>query len=179
MDLSYELFLREDELARAEAVWGGGEGQLRILVNVSAFTPDRRWPSDRFAAVVRYLRHKVPSARVLVIGDPRDWDTVREVASAGRAEPVNVSPVREAFALVAKADALITPDTSLAHAAAAAGTPVAVLFRGDWLVNAPYGARLVPVVSDGSTLNDLPVERVLAGTDQLLALAVIDREFVH
>lgn len=170
-DWRYELFLREDELARAEAVWRSRPGRPRILVNVSAFTPDRRWPWDRFAAVIRHLRQAVPAARVLVVGDPRDWSAVSEVASAGGAEPVYVAPVREAFALVARADALYTPDTSLAHAAAATGTPVAVMFRGDWLVNAPYGARLVSIVSDGPTLADLPVGRALAAMNRLLELA--------
>ncbi len=170
-DLGYELFLREDELSRAETTWGRGPGRPRVLVNVSAFTADRRWPPDRFAEVVRHLRRQAPSARIVVVGDPGDWPVVEAVAAAGGAEAVRATPVREAFALVARADALLTPDTSLAHAAAATGTPVAVLFRGDWLVHAPMGARLVPVVSPGSTLEALPVAPVLTAADRLLELA--------
>jgi ADP-heptose:LPS heptosyltransferase len=168
---NYELYLRGDELARAEAVWKSRPGSPRLLVNLSAFTPDRRWPLEHFIGLLQFLRLEAPDARLLVVGDPREAASVRAVAEKGGAEAADASPVREAFALVAAADALVTPDTSLSHAAAATGTPVAVLFRGDWTVQAPYGAELVPITSDGSTLAGLPVERVIAAMPRLLDLA--------
>ena len=165
-----DLFITADERQRAEARWGGEPGSLRLLVNVSAFTADRRWPHDRSAVLVAWLRRAEPDARILVTGDPGDWAAVQRVA-AGHAEPVNVSPVREVFALVGAADALVTPDTSLSHAAAALGTPFAVFFRADWLNHKPESANLVPVVSDGSTLSELPLERAIQAMDPLLAHA--------
>ena len=169
-DWHAELFLADDERQRAEARWNAGPGSLRLLLNVSAFTADRRWPLDRSAALVAHLRSTVPDARILVTGDPGDWEAVRSVAG-DHAEPVNVSPVREVFALVGAADALVTPDTSLSHAAAALGTPFAVLFRGDWLNHQPLADNLVSIVSDGSTLAELPLERAKDAMGQLLVLA--------
>lgn len=171
-DWRSELFLRPDEMARAETLWRRQSGTPRILVNVSAVTGDRRWPTDRFEALAAQLRRLAPGARVLVTGSPADWSISQRVAAAGGWEAVNVSPVREAFALVAAADALLTPDTAVSHCAAAVGTPMAVMFRGDWLRHTPYrAANLISIVSDGSALADLPVERVAQALPGLLELA--------
>ena len=169
-DLAYEMFLRDDERQRAEALWRREPGHPRLLINVSAFTPDRRWPQERFEALAAHLRRVRPDARILVVGDPKDGPVVAAVAAAGKGEAAHVSPVREAFALVASADALITPDTSLSHAAAAFGTPVATMFRSDWQWQAPLHSSLVSIVSDGPRLDALPVETALKGAEQLLAM---------
>lgn len=169
-DLAYQIFLRPDEVQRAEDIWGPRAGRLRVLVNVSAFTADRRWPQQRFEALAADLRRKRPDARLLIIGDPGDLAVAEAVAAAGGAEAVDVTPVRAAFALVAAADALITPDTSLSHAAAAFGTPVATMFRSDWQWQAPLHASLVSIVSDGPRLEALPLDKAVRGVDQLLAM---------
>jgi ADP-heptose:LPS heptosyltransferase len=167
----YDLFLRDDELARAETAWSVRPGSPRLLVNISAVTADRRWPAERFVMLLRSLRELEPSARVLVTGDPADGARVAEIGRQAGVEAAHVSPVREVFALVAAADGLVTPDTSLSHAAAATRTPVATLFRGDWTVQAPYGAQLVPVIGDGHTLEELPLQRAMDAMPRLLDLA--------
>ncbi|HUF28251.1 MAG TPA: glycosyltransferase family 9 protein [Gemmatimonadaceae bacterium] len=169
-DWRYELYLRDDERARAEALWQRHPGTPRLLVNVSAFTRDRRWPAERYAAVVRHLREHDPGASVLITGDPGDWAAAVAAAELGGAVAVNVSPVREVFALIAAADAIVTPDTSLAHAAAATGTPAGVLFTAAPAIYAPYGGRIVRIVSPGDTLEDLQVAAVLPAVDRLLAI---------
>jgi ADP-heptose:LPS heptosyltransferase len=167
-DWHYDLFLREDERGRGEALWHRHPGTPRVLVNVSAFTQDRRWPAERFAAVIRHVRERRPDARVLVTGDPRDWAAAEATASAAGVEAVNVSPIRNAFALVAAADMLITPDTSLAHAAAAEGIPSVILCRAGLLIFAPPGDNYERVVSPG-TLEELPAGDVNAAVDRMLA----------
>ena len=168
-DWHYDLHLRDDERARAEALWQEHPGSPRILVNVSAFTAARRWPAERYAAVVRHVSERTPGSSVLVTGDPSEWNVARAVALAANATAVGVTPVREAFALIAAADALITPDTSLAHAACATGTPAAVLINGKRTIDAPVGERIVRITGPGE-LHTLGVGDVLLGVDRLLAL---------
>ena len=168
VDWRYELHLRDEERERAQAIWRQHPGAPRILVNVSAFTPERRWPADRYAAAIRHLRERAPQAAVLVTGDPGDWEAVT-VAASGGATAVNIAPVRAAFALVAAADAFVTPDTSLAHAAAALGTPVAILIAGNLTIFAPRGDRIVHIIAPAA-LATLEVRDVLPGLEQLLAI---------
>lgn len=168
-DWHYDLFLNEQETSEAESLWRRHHGSPRILVNVSAAKLARRWPADRYATVVRHIRERHPGASVLVTGDPREWHVAREVAAAGGAATAETAHVREAFALVATADALVTPDTSLAHAAAATNTPAAVLISGLRTIDAPSGDHIVRVVSPG-VLGELDVRAAIAGVDQLLAL---------
>lgn len=169
-DWRYDLTVRDDERARAEALWAEAPGSPRVLINISAFTAARRWPADRYVAVVRHVLARLPRARVLVTGDPTEWELVRRVAREGGASPACVSPVRVAFALVATADALVTPDTSLAHAAAATRTPAAVLINGHRTVDAPFGAGIIRITSSGE-LRELPVEPVLSAIEPLLQAA--------
>jgi ADP-heptose:LPS heptosyltransferase len=169
-DWHYDLFFRDDERARAEAAWQQYPGWPRVLVNISAHTSARHWPADRYAAVVRHVRARVPEASVLVTGDPSEWNVSQAVASAAKATAVGVTPVREAFALIAAADALVTPDTSLAHVAAATGTPAAVLINGNRTIDAPVGERIVRITAPGE-LSTLAVADVLPGVERLLALA--------
>jgi len=91
----------------------------------------------------------MPLASVLVTGDPSEWNVAQAVAVAAKATAAGVTPVREAFALIAAADAVITPDTSLAHAAAATATPAAVLINGNRTIDAPVGERIVRITATG------------------------------
>jgi ADP-heptose:LPS heptosyltransferase len=166
-DWHYDLFLTDAERGDAEARWGQHPGTPRVLVNVSAFTPDRRWPGDRYVALIRRVKEKLPDASILVVGDPRDWSAAGAVAAASGVTGVDVSPIRNAFAFVAASDLLITPDTSLAHAASAEGIPGLVLFRSGAEMFAPPG-NLVRVVSRGA-LHELMVDEVMPSLDQLLA----------
>jgi hypothetical protein len=65
---------------------------------------------------------------------------------------------------------LITPDTSMAHAASAMGTPVLVLTIGENVtVWDPIGVTHTIVFSDDPfSLETLPVEKVLDGFDYLM-----------
>lgn len=170
-DRRSELFLRPDELARAESRWTARAGSPRIVFNVSAVARDRHWPDERYVALLRHLRALAPEAAIILIGDPGDWPRVEAIGKDAGLAPENVSPVREMFALVAAADAVVTPDTSLTHTATATRTPMAALYRGNWLRHVPQGVPVVRIVSDGATLESLPAERAMAAMPDLLVLA--------
>jgi ADP-heptose:LPS heptosyltransferase len=166
------LELRPDERARAEAVWGSDDG-LRILINVSAGTSERNWPDANFAALVRRARERESGAVVLVIGAPAEVDRAQRVAADGGGTYAQTPSIRDAFALVASADLLVTPDTSITHAASAFKVPSVVLFvRGKserWGLYDTPGAN---VEHEAESLSSLPLPRVLHAFDDLLDDAI-------
>lgn len=165
-----ELFLSDAERSAAEARWGprAGGGAPRVLVNLSASSPRRRWPDERFAEVARHVRRRSPGARVLVVAMPNEAAAARAVAAAAGGEAAETPGVRAALALVGTADAVVTPDTSLSHAAAAFDVPAAVLISAERTYHAPYYGRGHLALYDGDEVRALPVERVVAAVDRMI-----------
>ncbi|MFF7725464.1 glycosyltransferase family 9 protein [Streptomyces sp. NPDC008001] len=97
-----------------------------VVVHPGAASAARRWPAERYAAVVRELLRR--GHRVVVTGGRGEEDLVSAVASPG-AEPLGGElPFGTLSALVAHASAVISGDTGLAHLAVACGTPSVTLF---------------------------------------------------
>ncbi|MEV6772027.1 glycosyltransferase family 9 protein [Nocardia sp. NPDC051030] len=101
-----------------------------VVVHIGAGAQARRWPPDRFAAVVRHLL--VQGREVVLTGD----ETEREIA-LGVAARAGLSPARvlagqqnliELAATVAEADLVVCGDTGVAHLATAFGTRTVLLF---------------------------------------------------
>lgn len=159
------LALEPEEIARAERSWGARSGP-RVLINVSAGTPARLWADDNYVAVMRHLRERAPDSVFRVIGAPAESNRAAYVAEHGGGEPVTTPSIRDAFALVATADFLFTPDTSIAHAASAFQVPcVAMYIRGtaeQWGVYATPGES---VEHPETTLRTLGVDRMLRAVD--------------
>ncbi|HUF64688.1 MAG TPA: glycosyltransferase family 9 protein [Gemmatimonadaceae bacterium] len=166
-----ELFLRPAEAYLAESQWASAGAATRLLVNISASAENRRWPTGNFVAVIREARRLDPSARVLVMSSPNDQEEAANIAVQADAELAHAPSIRAAFALVATATAVFTPDTSISHACAALDVPVAVMMLPTRSQYGPYAARHVCLESDGSTLLELPLDRALAGLGTLLELA--------
>jgi heptosyltransferase-2 len=163
------LSVRPEEHDAAERQWATVPGTgRRLLVNVSARTRQRRWPDERFVAALARLRSTAPDARALVIAPPEEFERARAVARA--ADTVAARPLlRETFALVAAADVVFTPDTSIAHVASAFGTSVVVMFVPGWSGFVPYRTPGRYICADGPTLESLPVEPVAAALELVYA----------
>lgn len=181
-DFSPALFLSADELAAAEALWLAhappGAAPRRLLVNVSAGKVARRWPDHRFVEVLAGARRRFPDVQTLVMSAPADRARAAAVAGAAGADVAEPADIRRAFALVATADAVLTPDTSIGHAACALRTPAVVMFLRDktalWGL---YGTPGHSLESPAGTLASLSSEPVLAALTDLLrphAVAVAD-----
>jgi ADP-heptose:LPS heptosyltransferase len=166
-----EIFLRPGEVYAAETQWNAATDELRFLVNISAVTSDRQWPAEYYVAVIREAQRLHPGIRALVISAPHETATAERVAIAAGAEAARTPTVRSAFALVATAAAVFTPDTSISHAAAALDVPVAVMMLPTRPQYGPYEARHVRLESEGPTLIDLPLSRATASVAELLELA--------
>ncbi|HSJ65966.1 MAG TPA: glycosyltransferase family 9 protein [Gemmatimonadaceae bacterium] len=169
-----EIALTNDEKARADEAWRGVEARAavatprRLLVNASAAIAKRQWPRERYIAVVRDVARRHPDLAIGVIGAPREWEVVRAIAEAVGASALETPGVRDAFALVAGADAIFTPDTSITHAAVAFRVPVAVFILTSSAAYVPWRVPHRLVWVHERTFADLPAEPVIEAVDDLL-----------
>ncbi|WP_225811233.1 glycosyltransferase family 9 protein [Streptomyces spinosus] len=101
-----------------------------VVVHPGAASGSRRWPAERFAAVVRCLR--AAGHHVVLTGGPGEDALVRSVAERGGGRGRDVLtgglPFEELSALVAGASLVLSGDTGLAHLAVAHGTRSVTLF---------------------------------------------------
>ena len=92
----------------------------------------KRWPEDRFAAVLR--EHRIAGGKVRIFLGPREqeWFADSELAAAARHDDgvtvVADASLPEVAAALAGVGALVTNDSGLLHVAEAVGTPVVALF---------------------------------------------------
>ena len=162
------LVLSDAERTEAIEAWGPGR---RLLVNISAGKAFRAWPDDRYAEVARHLAVAVPGGAVIVLHAPGDSVRARDIAAASGARTASRS-LRFALAMVATAEFVLTPDTSIVHAVSACRVPAVTLFTADqafrWHLYRTLGRD---VVTDSWTLSGIPTAQVLAAVDEVLAEA--------
>lgn len=181
VDWQPELFLSPEEISRAEELWheaairvapGASTGAVgmgnRLLVNVSASEPKRRWPDGKFIATLQTARARAPNMPIVVIGLPSEWESVQDVAAAVDAVAAPTPQLRDAFALVGTADLVFTPDTSISHAASAFRKPSVVLLKREHKPYAPYNTPGELVLWGEDQIKQLPHERVSAALDKLI-----------
>lgn len=101
-----------------------------VVVHIGAGAPARRWPGDRFAAVVRHLL--VQGREVVITGDDTERDLALGVAARAGLSPTKVlageQNLIELAATVAEAALVVCGDTGVAHLATAFGTRTVLLF---------------------------------------------------
>jgi heptosyltransferase I len=161
--------IAEAEREQATAAWRqAGAARPRVLVNYSAGTSERQWPAERYAPVMQRLRQRLPAASVMVVGAPAHASHVSEVASTiGASE--RTPGLEELIALVASADLVVTPDTSVAHFAAAFERLTLTYSAPTFRFFAPYRAPGRRVYSDDErSVAALPPERVVAALDEVI-----------
>ncbi|MCK6620783.1 MAG: glycosyltransferase family 9 protein [Calditrichaceae bacterium] len=146
-------------------------------INLSAGLPRREWPPEKYARFLRQAVEKFPG-RIdgwAIFTNPRRPEAAEQLAGAVASERVTVIPPHSDFRVIMEflrhVHVLITPDTSIAHAASAMGAPVLVLMIGENItVWNPVGVPHQIVLSeDPFSLRDLPVERALDKFETLLA----------
>lgn len=181
VDWQPEIFLADEERAGAEERWkearelvtppaGATTGVTkRLLVNLSASEPKRRWPDGKFIATLQAARARAPNMPIIVIGLPAEWERVDKVAAEVSGLAVRTPQLRDAFALVGTSDMVFTPDTSISHAASAFRKPLLVLLKRE---HKPYGPWNTPgeiIAWNENEIHQLPHERVSKALDKLLA----------
>ena len=154
--------------ARADcAAWIGAQGWSRrplILVQpgnrrtmrgnklrVSALD-DKAWPVERWAALLRRVHAHMPEAAIVLCGAPREtlllgW--IHQAVNLPSAVFVAEIPLERLLALCEASHSMISVDTGPAHAAAALGLPLIVMFGGhsqaQWLPRSPSGSPVIGI----------------------------------
>ncbi len=183
-DWQPEIFLTRDEERRSNEVWKRAAArvalpgniavtstaELRLLVNLSASEPKRRWSDDHFITVLEQVRAERPRMPIVVMGLPSEWTSVERVARAVNAEAAATPKLREALALVGTSDRVFTPDTSISHAASAFRKPAVVLLKREHHPYAPWGIPAELVFWDGETIEGLSESPVSEALTRLLSM---------
>jgi hypothetical protein len=101
-------------------------GLRRLAIN------NKYWPNERWAEVLRHVRLQCPEHAIVLLGTGPEYALNQEVAALADISRVfNAAddlPIPRLVALLARGDGLITVDSGPAHAAAAVGCPLVVLF---------------------------------------------------
>jgi hypothetical protein len=101
-------------------------GLRRLAVN------NKYWPNERWAEVLRHVRRQCPNHAIVLLGTGPEYTLNQEVAAlANITRLYNAAddlPIPRLVALLARGAGLITVDSGPAHAAAAVGCPLVVLF---------------------------------------------------
>jgi ADP-heptose:LPS heptosyltransferase len=133
-------------------------------------TDDKAWPTQRWVTLLQRVHSRLPDALILLRGTREELDMLQGIRSAARLECVAVAEtgLRRLFALCEIAHSLISVDAGPAHAAAALGLPVAVMYGAGpqrfWLPRSGSGS---PVIGVGGPPESMRV-------DQLSVEAVFD-----
>jgi heptosyltransferase-1 len=122
-----------EHAAVAEAVksrWRTDDGHW-IAIQPGARWPNKRWPAEYFAELVRQLARKFPKARFAILGDHQDKTLGGIISHAGPERCFNLcgqTSLLEMVEWVRLCDLVITNDTGPMHVAAALGKPLVALF---------------------------------------------------
>ncbi len=140
-----------------------------IGINLSAGERRREWPVERWITLVSRL--DVPA---VVFGMPdRVADRKRiETACPQVISSPQTDSIDDVGEILRRLTLVVTPDTSLLHAASAVQTPVVGLYRSDPVHVERFGPFRVPnrqVLSATDLVADIPLEAVLAAVRDLSA----------
>jgi heptosyltransferase-3 len=131
----------------------------------------KNWPEERWAALIDALLERT-DVQLLLVGGEAEGERLERLAGgrpAGRVERAEHLPLVELARRLAECAALVGHDSGISHLAAALGLPGIALW-GDTAeaVWRPRSDRWL-VLRDPSGLPALPVPRVLAAVEALLA----------
>ena len=169
IDTKPAIVLESKEREEGERAWSSRESDsARLLVNISSLNECRRWEDSAYAAVLRGVRRQRPDVRIAIVGGP--GDEMRATALARTVGAIAmVPPLRVAFGAVAAASVLLTPDTSMGHAAAALGTPVVVMLPTGHEPLVPAGVDGIHLFGEGGQIRSIPPDRVERAVLEMLA----------
>jgi len=136
------------------------------------------WPYDRWAAVLRHIRARLPAHAIVMLGTGPEFRLNQEIiALAGMDGIYNVAddlPVPRLTALLSRAQGLLTVDSGPAHAASAVGCALVVLFgKASTTLYRPWcraGADvkvLTGRVDGEASMLGITIEEVVAAWDAL------------
>lgn len=143
-DFVPELFLTEDDFGPVDRLWEeqtlADHRPVVVMIPFSA-EPRREWPEQYFIELADSLTSRL-GARIIIPGTERERDRARALAGRMARPPIvfaGRTSVREAAALLQRADLVIGGDSGLTHMAYAVGTPVVCIIGPSPIRNGPKG----------------------------------------
>lgn len=119
--------------------------------SAAANADDKAWPLESWVALLRKVHAGLPGALILLCGAPEEGAMLQQIRLATRMAEVVVAelPMRRLLALCEVAHSMISVDTGPAHAAAALGLPLVVLFGSQpqslWLPRGACGSAVIGI----------------------------------
>jgi lipopolysaccharide export system permease protein len=124
------LYFAEELIPKDESTTG-----LVLALAPGANSVGKTWPIERYAALAQRLTAPdglLPNARVMLLGDERDHETVKPILESVPSDRVidltGAIDIAVTAACIERADFYIGNDSGLTHLAAAAGVPTLALF---------------------------------------------------
>ena len=104
------------------------DAQPTLLLSPCSSEPTRNWLAERYAAVADYAAQR-HGMRVILCGGPSDMEhamgaAIERAAKTRLVNQIGKDTLPELLGLIARATALLCPDSGPAHMAALMGTPV-------------------------------------------------------
>ena len=113
---------------------------------------DKAWPIERWAALLKRAHAHMPEAVIVLCGAPRETLLLGWIHAAVQMPTVVFAaeiPLGRLLALCAAGHSMISVDTGPAHAAAALGLPLVVMFGGhsqaEWLPRSSSGSPVIGI----------------------------------
>lgn len=162
--LRLSLSTQNRNFALSAVSWMSG---LKIVLNISAGNPYRMWSEERNATFIELLFTIGVPISISICGHGDRFTMAQRLADKFdvRVRVLPQGSFLDTAACLAQADVVITPDTSMVHAASALGIPVLVMFTkkatfiGEWM---PYGVPFTYVItSDREDLESIDPATVL------------------
>lgn len=131
---------------------------------------DKHWPARHWAQLCHAIVERLPAARIVLCGSPREAGVLDDVRRAAASPRVHLAatdlPLRRLLALQARAHSMVSIDTGPAHSAAAMGCPLVVLYGAaapaQWKPRSASGSAVVALSSSTSAAVDgIPLPAVV------------------
>jgi heptosyltransferase-2/heptosyltransferase-3 len=131
---------------------------------------DKSWPRERWIALARKIDAELPGALILLCGAPAEAGMLEQIRTASGLATVRTAslPLRQLLALCEFAHSMVSVDTGPAHAAAALGVPVVVMYGREsptvWLPRSATGSSVVGIGGPprSTRVDQIEVEDVLS-----------------
>jgi heptosyltransferase-2/heptosyltransferase-3 len=133
-------------------------------------TDNKAWPTERWVALLQKVHAQMPDALIMLRGTDEEVKMLHEIRAATGLDTVVVASVylRRLFALCEVSHSMISVDTGPAHAAAALGLPLVVMYGAEeqrfWLPRSPTGSPVIGVGGPPESIraDQISVETVFA-----------------
>ena len=167
-----DAWLRDQRIASSPLVLLQPGNKRTLKHGKSQQSDNKYWSPENWATLVAAITRDLPDARVLLCGADAERAPLQAIAAqCGGEAVINLAgalPIRRLLPLVQRAHSMISIDTGPAHAAAALGCPLVVLFGAmgstRWRPRSK-GSAVIALESDrgeASKVMDISPEQVIS-----------------